>query len=140
LFWFGLFLVALLGYGIWWLAKTWWDWASLPVTAIAFGMGLVAFLGGLVWRRLQSPAPPSKETGRRWGLGDAIREEMRGRAAGGGSVTPSPEVVETIEEIVLRRKRGESLEQIRKELDLSRSTVRSVVEGYGLLSGINGGA
>jgi Protein of unknown function (DUF4236) len=70
-------------------------------------------------------------------LGDAIRAEMRARAEGSTSTVQSDmrqRIDEAIEEIVQRRRSGDSLERIEARLGLTRGTVRLVLEGHGLLN------
>lgn len=81
--------------------------------------------------REAAPDEPDEERERLLALGDAIRAAMRS-GADGESVNLKPDVAEMVDEIVRRRRQEEPLEQIRKELGLSRATVLSVVEAYRL--------
>jgi hypothetical protein len=75
---------------------------------------------------------PDGERGSLSAIEESIRKEMKSRAAGTTTVGPSPEAARVIQEIIRRRMQYEPLEQIRKELGLSRGTVRSVVESFRL--------
>jgi hypothetical protein len=75
---------------------------------------------------------PDGERRRLSTIEDSIREEMKSRAAGTPTVGLAPEAARVIQEIIRRRMQYEPLEQIRKELGLSRGTVRAVVESFRL--------